>query len=180
MMSLVINRRHIILASLVVALGLAIFLNYRFSDGAVTTSAKSSKTNLGDAAYVTNQNVSSAKSDIYATWRLTRAQNRDETEQTMERVTSNKAATLSQKHEAVNTVLQMGKNISTESQIETEVKAKGFAECVCLIDSNGKVSVVVKPKSTSGLNASDSAQIFDIVESKTKTAKDAITIIQGN
>lgn len=179
-MSMVINRRHIILASLVVALGLAIFLNYKFSDNAVMTSTKGGKSNLGDASYVDNQNVSSAKSDIYATWRLTREQNRDEIQQIMNRVSTNKAATPTQKKEAVNDVIQMGKNIQTESQVETEVKAKGFAECVCLIDSNGKVSVVVKPKSATGLNASDSAQIFDIVESETKATKDAIKIIQGN
>jgi hypothetical protein len=177
---MVINRRHIILASLVVALGLAIFLNYKFSDGTVATSAANSKGNLGDAAYVDNQNVSSAKSDIFATWRLTRSQTRDEIEQQMNSVTSNKAATSAEKQQAINEVIQLGKNIDAESQIETEIKAKGFAECVCLINSNGRASVIVKAKTASGLTSIDSAQIYDIVESDTKFAKDAITITQSD
>ena len=187
-MSMVINRRHIILASLVVALGLAIFLNYRFSDGVVTTpantsakaSSKTTKGNLGDAAYVDNQNVSGTKTDIFATWRLTRTQTKDEVDQQMNSVTNNKAATAAQKQMAVNEVLQLGKNIQTEGLIETEVKAKGFAECVCLINSNKSISVVVKAKSASGLTDIDSAQIYDIVEKNTSFTKDAITITQSD
>jgi stage III sporulation protein AH len=179
-MSMVINRRHIILAALVVALGLAIFLNYKLSDGGITTTAKNTKGNLGDTSYVTNQKVSSTKSDAFATARLTRSQDKDEAEQVWKSVTSTSSSTKQERAEAYNAISQIANNITTEGQIETLVKAKGFAECVCIIDKNGSCSVVVKSKTSSGLSASDSAQIFDIVIRETKLAKTSINIVPSN
>jgi stage III sporulation protein AH len=174
---MVINRRHIILASLVVALGLAIFLNYRFSDGSVTTSAKTSSGNLGDTAYVANQNVSSAKTDFFATVRLQRSQNRDTSEQVEKSITGSSSATAAQREKACETINQIVKDINTEGNIETIIKAKGFAECVCVI-SNGGVEVVVKPKTSNSLSANDIAIIDDVVLSQTKSTK--VKIIQQN
>lgn len=176
-MSTVINRRHIILASLVVALGLAIFLNYRFSDGSVTTSANTASGNLGDTAYVANQNVSSAKSDFFATVRLQRSQNRDTAEQLEKNITGSSSVTAAQRQKACDTINEIAKNINTEGCIETLIKAKGFAECVCVI-SDGAAEVVVKPKTSNSLSANDVAIINDIVISQTKFTK--VRIIPQN
>lgn len=179
-MSMVINRKHIILASLVVALGLAIFLNYRFSnDNGIATSAKTTTSNLGDAAYVANQNVSSTKSDFFATARLTRSQNRDQAEQLIKTVTTSSSVTTAERQKATETINQIAKDINTEGQIETLIKAKGFSECVCMI-TDGTASVVVKPKTSNSLSANDTAQIYDIVLTQTKFAKTSIKIIPQN
>jgi stage III sporulation protein AH len=174
-MSMVINRKHIILASLVVALGLAIFLNYKVSGNSIATSA----TNLGDAEYVTNQNVSTSESNFFATARLTRSQNRDTAEEVLKSVTESSSATAEERKTANTTVNQIAKDINTEGQIETLVKAKGFPECVCLIN-DGTASVVVKPKTSNSLSANDSAQILDIVITQTKFAKSSVKIIPQN
>jgi stage III sporulation protein AH len=179
-MSMVINRRSIILASLVVALGLAIFLNYRFSnDTNIAASAKTTTSNLGDAAYVDNQNVSSTKSDFFAAARLTRSQNRDQAEQLEKSITTSSSVTAAERQKATDTINQIAKDINTEGQIETQIKAKGFAECVCMI-TDGTASVVVKPKTSNSLSANDSAQIYDIVLASTKFAKTSIKIISQN
>lgn len=179
-MSMVLGRRHIILASLVVALALAIFLNYKFSGTGLATSANTTTSNLGDAAYVSNQNVSSTnKSDFFATARLTREQNRDTAEQMLKTVTANAQATAAERQKAMDTIDQMAQDVKTEGDIETAVEAKGFPECVCMID-DGACSVIVKPKTSTSLSANDSAQIYDIVISKTKLAQTSITIIPQN
>lgn len=174
-MSMVINRRHIILASLVVALGLAIFLNYKLSGNNVTATTN----NLGDAEYVANQSVSASDSDFFASARLTRSQNRDTAEEVLKSVTSNSSATEEERKEANETINQIAKDINTEGQIETLIKAKGFPECVCLIN-DGAASVVVKPKTSNSLSANDTAQIFDIVIAQTKFPKGSIKIITQN
>lgn len=177
-MSMVINRRHIILAALVVALGLAIFLNYKLSGNNIT----STTTNLGDAEYVANQSVSdvnSSESDFFASARLTRSQNRDTAEEVLKSVTENSSATEEERKQANETINQIAKDINTEGQIETLIKAKGFPDCVCLIN-DGTASVVVKPKTSNSLSANDTAQIFDIVISQTKLPKSSIKIITQN
>lgn len=58
-MSMIIGRKQIILAALVVALGAAIFLNWFYSNPSVATNARAVSSNsLGDANYVDNQHVS--------------------------------------------------------------------------------------------------------------------------
>lgn len=174
-MSMVINRRHIILASLVVALGLAIFLNYKLSSNNSVAPAG----NPGDSSLVANANVSATKSDFFASARLTRSQNRDTAEDVLKKVTDNTSATADERKTATDNINQIAKDITTEGQIETLIKAKGFPECVCLI-SNKTASVVVKPKTSTSLSANDTAQISDIVVAQTKFDHTAIKIIQQN
>lgn len=177
-MSMVIGRRHIILAALVVALAAAIFLNWKFSQPGDILASTKATSNLGDTALVANQNVKST-SDFFATARLTRSQNRDQSEQTLKNVISNASATAAERTKANDTINQIAKDINTEGQIETLIKAKGFSDCVCLIN-DGSASIVVKPKTGSTLSANESAQIYDIAISQTKFAKSAIKIIPEN
>lgn len=177
-MSMVIGRRHIILAALVVALAAAIFLNWKFSQPSDMTASAKAGSNLGDAALVGNQDVKTS-SDFFATARLTRSQNRDQAEQTLKSEISNSSATSSDRSKASDTINQIAKDINTEGQVETLVKAKGFSDCVCLIN-NGSASIVVKPKTGTTLSANESAQIYDIAISQTKFAKSAIKIIPEN
>lgn len=176
-MSMIINRRHIILTALVVALAAAIFVNYRFSQPAnVTVSAKTSSA-IGDSAYVSGQNA--GEGDYFASIRLTRTQSRDKITSVLKQVSSDTSATTAEKAVAVGAATQLAKDMNTELAVETLVRAKGFSDCVCLI--NGKAaSIVVKPKAASGLSAADSAQIYDIALKQTNFSKNNITIIAKN
>ncbi len=178
-MSMVISRRHIILATLVVALAAAIFLNWKFSQPNDIVASANAGTNLGDAVSVDNQNVSGASTDFFASARLSRSQGRDEAEQMLKTVISNTSATATERAQANTTINQIAKDIMTEEQIETLVEAKGFSECVCTIN-DGTASVVVKPKTNGTLSANDAAQIDDIALSETKFAKTSIKIIPEN
>jgi stage III sporulation protein AH len=177
---MIIGRRHIILAALVVALAAAIFLNYKFSQpNDMVADTKTGTTSIGETAQVGTQSVKGTSSDFFATARLTRSQNRDQAEQLLKSVADDSSATTSDRSKSTDTLNQIAKDITTEGQIETLIKAKGFPDCVCII-SDGSASVVVKPKTSTTLSANDTAQIYDIVLTQTKFAKTSIKIIPEN
>lgn len=172
---MVINRRHIILASLVVALGLAVFLNYKLSANKI----QEADPTLSSSAITTAASGEEQESNFFAEARLTRTQNRDSAEETYKTVTESTTATAEEKKIATDSINQLAKDITTEGQIETLIKAKGFSECVCLINQNS-ASVVVKPKTEGSLSENDAAQIYDIVIGQTKFERTNIKIIPQN
>lgn len=178
MSSMIIGRKQIILAALVVALGAAIFLNYRFNQNAVATAATAS-TNYGDAKYVANQSTSavSGTSDYFAQARLERQKTHDEALETLQSVVSASGATAAQKAAVASGINQLASNIKAEGDIETLVMAKGFKNCVAVI-GDSDVNVIVQPKSGT-LSEADAAQIDEIVMEHTKFTADKIKIIQA-
>ena len=65
-----------------------------------------------------------------------------------------------------------------ESQIESLVTAKGYADCVVFMGAES-VSVVVAPPE-GGLTATDAARIKDIVISETDYTAEQIKIMEAN
>lgn len=186
-MNMIIGRRQIVLAALVLALGTAIFLNYKFSGGAGSIAGVFHGTSaLGDASYVDNQKVSGASSstsssnDVFAQTRLSRQQARETAEQALKTlVTASGTTVTSQTQQQINTAIQsIENNYNAEQSIENLVMAKGFTQCVAMINTKtGEVNVVVKPKSGDSLSSSEAAQIMDIAKSQTKFASTNIHII---
>ena len=64
----------------------------------------------------------------------------------------------------------------SETRIETLIKAKGFSDCVALINDKG-VNVIVNAPET-GLTASDTTKIKDIVVSETGVSPSQIKIVE--
>lgn len=80
--------------------------------------------------------------------------------------------------DAAKSIKTISTNAICETRIETLVKAKGFEECVALMNENG-VSVIVKsPKG--GMKPEDTMKIKDIVCSETKFSPSQIKIIEIN
>ena len=176
-MSMIIGRKQIILAALVVALGAAIFLNWFYSNPSVATTARLASSNsLGDANYVANQNVS-ASADIFSTAKLTRQQTRASATEQLKSIATDAKATDAQKKEALKAIEDIAANTTNEGNIETLVKAKGFKDCVAVIN-NGEITLVVRAKSTE-FSKSDIAQIQEIAMSQTKFTADKIHITQA-
>lgn len=202
-MSMIIGKRQIILAALVVALGTAIFLNAKFSGLGSTdaTAVFNTSSALGDSAYVSasgaasgtastksaassgkstasSKTTASASSSLFAQERLKRTQTRADAEDKLKIVLNSTSATDADKQAAQTQLSTMAANINTENVIESLVIAKGFPDCVCFLN-NGAATVVVSPKSGQQLSASDSAQIADIVIKQAKIDTSALSIIQS-
>ena len=82
----------------------------------------------------------------------------------------------SEKAQATEKLSDIVKDITTETDVENLVKAKGFADCVAFI-SDGKISVAVQTK-TGELTKQKVAQIRDIVLSKTDIDSQNIVVIE--
>lgn len=180
--TLILGKKHIILACLTLILGIAIYLNYAFTttgDGIKTTGADAdtmsgtssdSGANYGDAAFVNGGETE----DYFAQARLEKLTSRDKAVETFKAMlgggdlTEEEVATMTL--EAVNT----SKLIESEGVVESLIKAQGFTDCVVYFDDD-TANIVVK---TEGLIPSEAAQIKDIVLSKVTVPNENITIFE--
>ena len=103
-----------------------------------------------------NDNVAS----YFASVQISRQQARDEALEVLQLVIDSDTALESAKAEAIADVSRIADEIASEANIETLIKAKGFDECVAVIN-DGTATVVVKTESA--LLQSEVAQIMEIV-----------------
>lgn len=194
------SKRQMTLLTLVVALGVAVYLNWEYAKtdqpfamqeaGATPTSAVvdvlSSESdvaqpvlealpdkNYGDAQLV---NASESGGEYFEQARLQRSKTRDEALDKLQK--SLKGTDLSKEERAAATenLTAVINNIAKESDIENMVKAKGFADCVAFIDGS-KVNLAVKTGSE-GLGKSEVAQLRDIILGKLEVTAQDISIVE--
>ena len=173
---MIVGKRQIILAALVLALGTAVALNWKFASDDFTLSQEAGK-NYGDAQYVdnkTDETEPADDSDYFTQARLTRKTTRDEAVETLKKIMQDENSTDEQKNEATVKANALSDNIETEGTIENLVKAKGFEDCLAYIDEDS-ANVVVK---TQGLDETQAAQIADIIVSETNLKMENISITE--
>lgn len=178
---MIIGRRKILLATLVVILGAAIFVNWQF--GSVKVDDSEASKNLGDAQYVNGTNVSEGDredsnddiADYFSSIRLERQQTRDAVKENYERISADTTVSEAEKAESMATFAKLMENIKKETDIENLVKAKGVNECVTVIN-DGTVTVVVDCEE---INDVILLQIKEIANKQTNISFENITIIQA-
>ena len=165
--------KGIAVACVALMIGLAVYLNYRwFYDPA--GSFGYGENNMQDG-YSDSQSTGtgSESADYFTATALDRKEARDEAIDVLKLVSESEEASAEARAEASAKISQIAIDIQNEANIETLVKAKGFAECVAVI-SEGSVSVIVGAES---LQASETAQIFSIVYDTTGISPDKVSII---
>lgn len=181
-MNMIIGKKQIILASLVVGLGLAVYVNYQFaqSDGDLTAaSAAENDKNYGDAQLVdaNDPTVDGIDGEAYfAEAKVTRQRSRDEAIETMKTMLTDASVDANIKAEMVLKATELAKSVETEGKIENLIKAKGFEDCMVYYDTEG-VDVVVK---TEGLQPEEVAQMKDIILDETSVPVENISIVEIN
>lgn len=145
-------------------------------DGLMTEAeaVSSANKNYGEAQLVSVSNNSGSK--FFEEARLKRTKAHDEAMDTIQKTL--KSASLSAEEKKTYTQQLTGnlEDLHAENEIETLVKAKGFADCLCFLQS-GRADLTVM---TSGdaLTAAQVAQIRDIVLSKSNVTAQNITIVE--
>lgn len=145
-------------------------------DGLMTEAeaVSSANKNYGEAQLVSVSNNSGSK--FFEEARLKRTKAHDEAMDTIQKTL--KSASLSAEEKKTYTQQLTGnlEDLNAENEIETLVKAKGFADCLCFLQS-GRADLTVM---TSGdaLTAVQVAQIRDIVLSKSNVTAQNITIVE--
>ncbi len=114
----------------------------------------------GDGTDAPNATEAPEAADTYfSSIAIERQRSRDEALEVLQGVVDNKESTATAKEEALAEINKLARTMEVESNIETLVIAKGFAECVAVI-SGENVSIVVK---SDGLQAAQISQINEIV-----------------
>lgn len=199
------KKRQIILAVLILALGSAVYLNWQFSENKDLTSTDilTSAKELGEAQFVNNTPVSEdlnkvenknecdtdkkevnqengssvddKSSDYFSKAKTARQKARDEATDTIKEILDDAKSSEETKAEAIKQATAMAKIIEQESNIESLIKAKGFAECLTFIQ-NEECSVVIKGEP---LNEALAISIKDIVCGQSGVTPDRIKIVEA-
>ena len=188
-------------AALALALGGAVYLNYSFSQAVpetVSTAASAQTTALeedavavldpltGQEAEETGKNYGEAQlvsvskdsgTEFFESARLARTKARDEALDALKKSLKNAQLTDAEKTALTEQLNAQVNNITVESALETLIKAKGFADCVVMLDGD-KVNVTVMTENDA-LTADEVTRIRDVVLSQLKGCKaQDITVVE--
>ena len=194
------NTRKATAITLAAALVIAVYLNWQYAqtgvsleEDAVNVSAVSEETlpvtdglmteaeavssankNYGEAQLVSVANNSGSK--FFEEARLKRTKAHDEAMDSIQKALKSSSLSAEEKKEYTNQLTGNLADLNAENEIETLVKAKGFADCLCFLQS-GRADLTVM---TSGdaLTAAQVAQIRDIVLSKSSVTAQNITVVE--
>lgn len=157
-----IGRKNLIIVCAVLLLGGAVCLNY-FLFYKPDKDVGYGTSNMGDEDTKGGDTKVTADAYFSAT-QLSRRQARDEALEVLQTVVASNDALESTKDQALSDISRIALEIAQESDIEALVKAKGFEQCVAVI--NGKsASIIVK--SAEELLPGQAAQIGEIVYQQT-------------
>ena len=175
-------KKQLTMVTLVLALALAVYLNWSFAskeNALIATETMTGGTNSEDKHYGDALFVSSDTSDAqqyFAEARLNRETARAEALELLEKALQNTDLTQAEKDEILEQMASIARSVETESTIESLIKAKGFADCVAYINCDS-INIVVKSKGD-GLAVSDVSQIKEIVISASDISVENITIVE--
>ena len=172
-------KKRAVAAAVLVFVGAAIYLNWRYSDNVQNQSKVLGQSTLVNAQENDAQPDATevSASDYFATARLSRKQARDSAISMLQEAEVDENAEQSVLNEASETLQVLAAYTVAEAQIESLVTAKGYADCVTFMGADS-VSVVVSD--ADGLDAADVARIKDIVISETSYTADQIKIMEAN
>lgn len=115
--------------------------------------------------------------DYFAQARLSRQTSRDEALSMLKETVSSESASEDAKKEASDKITDIAGDMVKEERVESQIKAKGYADAVVYI-SDDTISVVVAGPD-GGLAASDAATISDIIVSETSAEPSMIRISEA-
>ena len=171
-----LGRKQLVLASLVLALGAAVYLNWQFTGAnKLPIGGGETSSQLGAAQLVNNTYMetvgddmqgsqqANAPVDAFAEARLTRQNSR-----VLEDVNADSDA----KKVAVEQASAVAQSILKETNVENLLKAKGYEECVAYI-ADGQCTVVISGE----IQDSDGLIVQEVVMEQTGLSAEKITII---
>lgn len=177
-------KKQLMMVALVAALGVAVYLNYYFTNepslSAGAQDPSSSEDVLGDAQFVSGtvsdvpkEETSDKTESYFDKARASRTAAREESLRIVRETLDRVDASAEEKKQADETAAAIAEHVLQESNIENLVLAKGFADCVVFIDGD-TCSVVVEAEQ---LQEQESLQILELVTSRTDIASQKVQIM---
>ncbi|MBO5788848.1 MAG: SpoIIIAH-like family protein [Clostridia bacterium] len=170
-----VGRRNLVIISIVLLLGLAVFVNYRwFYDPTKDIGYGENNMNQGQSAGQQNQD-NNTPTDYFASADVSRKSARDEALEVLQNAVDNPTSDTDVAG-ALAQIARIAEDIENEANIETLILAKGFEKCIAVI-SGDSASVVVSCEE-GGLLPTQVAQISTIVYEQAGILPDRVTIIE--
>lgn len=191
-MNLLIKRRQLIMATLVVALGSAVFVNWYFTNSD-NKSVEEGETgseyvqSIGEAKYVNSNQTdankkennataaSSKNTDYFTTVKLKRTKAHDEALADMKALLKESEDGSKGAEEISKSIEALSKTIKLEADIEALISAKLKCECVVMINNDNAEVVVTK----GNLNDAGILQIMDAVLNNTEIKAENVKISES-
>jgi stage III sporulation protein AH len=191
-MNLLIKRRQLIMATLVVALGSAVFVNWYFTNSDNKTVEESETgseyvQSIGEAKYVNSDNAqteattnnatatASKNTDYFTTVKLKRTKAHDEALADMKALLKEASEDSKGAEEIGKTIDALSKTIKLEADIEALISAKLKCQCVVMINNDNAEVVVTK----GNLNDASILQIMDAVLNNTDVKAENVKISES-
>ena len=179
--------RGVTLATLVLALGAAVYMNWNFTQNVPQTVSAEPETaavsaDAGDSVVVLdpleteaaeptgNKNYGEAQlvsasqdsgDDFFESARLARTKARDEALDSIQKTLKNASLSEEEKEKLTEELELQVSNITSETSLENKIKAKGFADCVVTLGvSRADVTVMTE---NDALTADEVTQIRDVL-----------------
>lgn len=187
MMKFKAKGRGVTLATLVLALGAAVYMNWNFTQNVPQTVSAEPETaavsaDAGDSVAVLdpleteaaeptgNKNYGEAQlvsasqdsgDDFFESARLARTKARDEALDSIQKTLKNASLSEEEKEKLTEELELQVSNITSETSLENKIKAKGFADCVVTLGvSRADVTVMTE---NNALTADEVTQIRDVL-----------------
>ena len=170
-----IGKRNIIIACSVLLIGAAVLINWFLFSGANKKVEGYQNYNQQTQNEQTAPTSANATQSYFSATQVSRQRARDEALEVLQSVVDNNDASETVKSEALAEIAVIADEIRKEADIETLITAKGFAECVAVLNGDS-ISIVVQSAET--LIPSQIAQINEIVYQETGITPTGVTIIQ--
>jgi stage III sporulation protein AH len=173
-----IGVRNLAIVLSVLVIGASVYANWalfgkdKTSDGG----AGDKQTNVGgtNSGEDTSGAGADTAEDYFSAAVIDRESARGEALEVLQSVVDDASSHEEAKEQALKDIAAMAKVIENESNIETLVKAKGFDECVAVINGD-KANVIVK---SDGLRPNDLSQILEIVYLQAGILPENVTIME--
>ncbi len=169
-----LGKRNLIIIGAVLLIGLAVYLNYVWFYNP-TSSIGYGKNNMQDQ-YTDDKTGNTGKTteSYFTSAQLSREKARDEALEVLKTVAASADALQETKDAALADISRIALDIEQEANIESLIKAKGFSNCVAVINGD-QISIVVESK---GLLPNQVAQIKEIVFEQTGIKPAGVKIIE--
>ncbi len=167
------GKKTVIATMAVIVIGVAVLLNFIINSN--TTGPVGLEEELKPVSAMLGVTEAAQTDDEYfASITLNRRTARDEAMAVLKTVMDSNTAVDEVKNSAYGDIQQIANDIEREANIESLIEAKGFAQCVAVVNGSS-ASVIVK---TPGLTPGEVAQISEIVYNETGIVPNDLKIIE--
>lgn len=154
-----IGVRNLVIVLSVVLIGVAVYVNWALFGGNASKPNDDVNANKpGETGDVTPSG-DEEKTNYFAASQIERQRARDEAMEVLQGVVDDAASLDAAKEQALADIAAIAATIEKEANIESLIKAKGFEECVAVINGD-KANIIVKSE---GLRPNQLSQILEIV-----------------